>query len=317
MRKGVLGGEEMNILHLKYAVEIAKTKSISKAAENLYMGQPNLSRAIRQLEEELGITIFKRTSKGILLTIDGEEFLKHATCIISQVEEVEELYKRGKKPKQKFSVCVPRASYISNAFAEFSNDIKKDQSAEIYYKETNSVQTINKVVKGDSNLGIIRYQNIFDKYYRSFFNDKKLVSGIIADFSYVVLMSKEHPLAQNDVIKLSELASYVEITHADLYVPSLSLSDIRQEELSKYSDKHIYVYERGSQFAILEKNPNTFMWTSPEPNELITKFGLVQKKCSDNSRIHRDVLIYRKGYKLSELDNEFITLVCEEKRKHM
>ncbi|RDU23672.1 LysR family transcriptional regulator [Anaerosacchariphilus polymeriproducens] len=307
----------MNILHLKYAVEIAKTKSISKAAENLYMGQPNLSRAIRQLEEELGITIFKRTSKGILLTIDGEEFLKYAKCIISQVEEVEELYKRGKKPKQKFTVCVPRTSYISNAFAEFSNHIKTDKSAEIYYKETNPMQTINRVVKGDSNLGIIRYQNIFDKYYRSLFNDKKLVAGIIADFSYVVLMSKEHPLAQNDDIKLSELAAYVEITHADLYVPSLSLADVRKEELSKYSDKHIYVYERGSQFAILEKNPNTFMFTSPEPNDLITKFGLIQKKCRENTRIHRDVLIYRKGYKLTELDNEFITLVCEEKRKYM
>ena len=55
----------MNILHLKYAVEVAKTRSISKAAENLYMGQPNLSRAIKELEESLGITIFRRTTKGI------------------------------------------------------------------------------------------------------------------------------------------------------------------------------------------------------------------------------------------------------------
>ena len=68
----------MNIVHLKYAVEIARTKSISKAAENLYMAQPNLSRAVKELEEILGITIFKRTSKGITVTPEGVEFLRYA-----------------------------------------------------------------------------------------------------------------------------------------------------------------------------------------------------------------------------------------------
>ena len=106
----------MNILHLKYAVEISRTKSISQAAENLYMGQPNLSRAIKELEENLGITIFERTPKGISVTPDGEEFLQYAKRIIKQVEDVEAMYKNGREKKQKFSVCVPRASYISYAF---------------------------------------------------------------------------------------------------------------------------------------------------------------------------------------------------------
>ena len=66
----------MNILHLKYAVEIAKTGSLNKAAENLYMGQPNLSRAIRELEGSLGITIFERTPRGMRTTPDGEEILQ-------------------------------------------------------------------------------------------------------------------------------------------------------------------------------------------------------------------------------------------------
>ena len=114
----------MNILHLKYASEIAKTGSLNKAAENLYMGQPNLSRAIKELEESLGITIFRRTSKGIITTPEGEEFLEYARKITSQVEEIESIYKKGKKGRQKLSVCVPRASYISYALAEFSKKIK-------------------------------------------------------------------------------------------------------------------------------------------------------------------------------------------------
>ena len=91
--------------------EVAKTQSISKAAENLYMGQPNLSRAIKELEDSLGITIFSRTSKGISVTPDGEEFLQYAKRILTQVDEVEELYRNGKTHKQKLSVSVPRSAW--------------------------------------------------------------------------------------------------------------------------------------------------------------------------------------------------------------
>ncbi len=307
----------MNVMHMKYAVEIANTKSISKAAENLYMGQPNLSRAIKELEESLGITIFKRTTKGISVTPEGEEFLQYAKRIISQVEEVEEIYRNGKSKKQRFSVCVPRASYISDAFAEFAKNIDTSVSAEIFYKETNSMRTINNIVKEDYNLGIIRYQSSFDKYFTSMFNEKKLMHETITEFSYVLLMSKSHPLADKEKIELKDLADYIEISHADPYVPSLPLIDVKKAELSESVDKHIFVFERGSQFVLLEKVPTTFMWVSPIPDELLEKYSLVQKKCIGNTKVYKDVLIYRKGYKLTELDDAFITEVCTAKRKIM
>lgn len=307
----------MNVMHMKYAVEIANTKSISKAAENLYMGQPNLSRAIKELEESLGITIFKRTTKGISVTPEGEEFLQYAKRIISQVEEVEEIYRNGKSKKQRFSVCVPRASYISDAFAEFAKNIDTSVSAEIFYKETNSMRTINNIVKEDYNLGIIRYQSSFDKYFTSMFNEKKLMHETITEFSYVLLMSKSHPLADKEKIELKDLADYIEISHADPYVPSLPLIDVKKAELSESVDKHIFVFERGSQFVLLEKVPTTFMWVSPIPDELLEKYSLVQKKCIGNTKLYKDVLIYRKGYKLTELDDAFITEVCTAKRKIM
>ena len=81
----------MNLMHLKYAVEIAKNKSISRTAEKLYMGQPNLSRAIKELEDSIGITIFNRTSKGISITAEGEEFLAYARKIVEQVDEIESI----------------------------------------------------------------------------------------------------------------------------------------------------------------------------------------------------------------------------------
>ena len=76
----------MNLMHLKYAVEVAATHSISKAAENLYMNQPNLSRAIKELEESLGVQLFNRTSKGIKLTRQGEDFIVYAQRILYQMD---------------------------------------------------------------------------------------------------------------------------------------------------------------------------------------------------------------------------------------
>ena len=306
----------MNILHLKYAVEVAKTKSISKAAENLYMGQPNLSRAIKELEESLGIIIFERNTKGITVTPDGEEFLQYARRIISQVEEIEDLYKNSKTKKQRFSACVPRASYISYAFTEFASHIDSSEAAEIFYKETNSMRTIDNVLKEEYNLGIVRYQSVFEPYFERKFAEKNLVWQTITEFSYLLLTSQNSPISKKKYVESKDLSDYMEITHADPYVPSLPLLDARKAEMSEFVDKRIFIFERGSQFGLLEKVPNTFMWVSPVPKDLLDKYNLVQIPAS-NSKKHKDVLIYRKDYKLSHLDNCFIDMVIKAKRKYL
>ena len=307
----------MNILHFKYAVEIAKTHSISKAAENLYMGQPNLSRAIKELEEHLGITIFRRTSRGITVTAEGEEFLQYANRIIAQVEQVEDIYINGKRKKRQFSVCVPRTTYIAEAFTEMCNEMSTENPIEFFYKETNSMRTVSNVTKEEYNLGIIRYQSTFDKYFRNLFSEKKLISETISEFSYELVMSKHHPLAQKDIIDPQDLADYIEITHADPYVPSMPLIDVKKAELSEFVDKRIFVFERGSQLELLSKVHTTFMWMSPTPDDVKEKFGLVVKPCKGNKKFYRDVLIYRSGYKLTELDNAFISKVVKAREKYI
>ena len=307
----------MNLLHLKYAVEIAKTQSISRAAENLYMGQPNLSRAIKELEESLNITIFQRSSKGITTTPEGEEFLQYARKILNQVEQVEEIYKKGKSNTQMFSLCAPRASYISYAFAEFSKEIDTHYPAEIFYKETNSLRTITNVCRGDYNLGIVRYQTGYEKYFKSMFSEKHLSHETMSDFKYVLLMSKKHPLAEKTNIRTTDLKDYIEVCHADPYVPSLPMIDVKKEELSNHVDKHIFVFERSSQFELLESVNKTFMWVSPPPEKICKKYDLIVKKCEDNERIYKDVLIYREGYKLSDLDNRFINALAKAKEKYL
>lgn len=305
----------MNLLHMKYAVEIAETNSINKAADKLYVGQSALSRAIKELEASLGVTLFERSAKGMFLTADGEIFIRHAKNVLAQIDEIEDMFSGGTISKKHFSVSVPRASYIAEAFAEFSKVIDKDMQAEILYKETNSMRAVKNILQEDYKLGIIRYAENYDKYYKTMMDEKGLDYELITEFRHVLIMSFESPLAKKEKITYGDLVDLVEISNPDPYVPSLPLAEVRKEELSEISSRRIFVFERASQFELLSENPETYMWVSPVPQKTLERFDLVQRKCDENKRVYKDLLIHRKDYSHSELDNMFIEYVIKSKRE--
>ena len=266
----------MNILHMKYAVEVARLGSLNKAAETLMIAQPNISRSIKELEADLGITIFRRSAKGMVLTPDGEEFMDYARDILHRIDKIEQSYRDGSHKKRKFSISVPRACYISAAMAEFSKNIG-DTPVEIYYKETNSKKTIKKLLENEYKLGIIRYSDNYDKYYKDMLEEKGLSYELVAEFSYVLIMSRDNPLAEKEAITYEDLSGYIEIAHADPYVPTLSMSKVFREELPDKVDQRIFVFERASQFDLLSENPKTFMWVSPASQQILDRYNLVQR----------------------------------------
>lgn len=297
---------DMNLVHLKYAIDIAKTNSITKTAEKLYTTQPHVSRSIRELESSLGIEIFKRTSKGLFPTPQGEEFLGYARRILSQIDAVEALYRGDGQASQQFSISVPRANYIAKAFTHFVKRLDPTVKTEIFYKETNSERAIINIFESDYKLGILRYQESYDQYFKNMVEEKGLHSELIYEFSYRLIMSKKHPLANKPVITIDDLRDYTEIAHADPFVPSLPLSTVRKNEISDDVYKHIYVFERGSQMDILSEYTDSFIWVSPMSEDALDRFGLVERTCADNTKKYRDILIYKKDYVLSELDRMFI-----------
>ena len=306
----------MNILHMKYAVEVAKAGSLNKASERLLIAQPNLSRSIKELENDLGVAIFERTAQGMLLTPDGEKFIGYARTILKQIDQVEKMYKSEIAVKQHFSISVPRACYISEAFAQFSKKLTDDH-AEIFYKETNSLRTINNILNSDYKLGIIRYAENYDKYFTAMLEEKGLNYELVTEFTYNLIMSEESELAAKKRIVFSDLEPYIEIAHADPYVPSLPMATVVKEELPDNIDRRIFIFERASQFELLCENKNTFMWVSPTPDKLLQRYGLIQKKCAENKKTYKDVLIYRKGYKLTPLDKSFITELTNSKHQYI
>lgn len=306
----------MNILHLKYAIEVSKAGSINKAAENLLVGQPNLSRAIKELETSLGITIFDRSPKGMVVTADGAKFLTHAKLILKQIEDVENIYKHNKDEKVKFSISVPRASYVSEAFTKFSQKYK-DDDIEMYYRETNSSRAIDGLINSDYKLGIIRYAENHDSYFKPLLDENGIAYEVVGSFVHNIIMSENSQLAKKDAIYHADLKNLIEVAYSDVFVPYMSSWNLKQEEFPKYSTRQIYVFERASQFEILSENDQTFMWVSNIPEKLLNAYNLVERECIDHKKVYKDVLIYRKTYTLSKLDKDFIEFLKESKSNNI
>ncbi len=304
----------MNILYLKYALEIAKTGSINKAAENLYMAQPNLSRAIKELEGSLGVSIFERTSKGMIPTQEGEALLTYAKDILRRVDEVETMFRDGLASKIAFSLSAPRSFYVSRAFSTFSGELSRDKQMELIYKETGAQETLANVFHSNCKLGIVRYDAQYEKNFLKAFEEKGLRYERITEFYCVALVSKSHPLAERERVSLQELASYTELGYSDIQVPSVSASEMRRENSEVEVGRRIFVCDRASCMEILSADPTVFHLSEPISPYLSERYGLRQLELIESDRIWVDVMVYRKDYKLSKYDNTFITALCNSKR---
>ncbi len=293
----------MNTVLLEYAVEVEKWGSITQAAASLYMDQPNLSKAIKTLEESLGAPIFDRTPKGVLPTERGRIFLEYARNVLAQIEEMENLYQSNNGTGMELSLSVPRAGYISYGFTRFVKQMDRQEMVSLWLRENNTSHTLHGVERGEYNLGIIRYLTSAEKHYTQMIVSAGLDSMTLSEFKNRVVLSANHPLAACETLTLDSLHPYIEITYGESITGRRD--PVRTEEGEKNS-RSIYVFERESQFRLLRENPDTYMCGSPLPETVLTENGLVQKSCTDEMKTYKDVLVYRKGYDFSTWDHLFL-----------
>lgn len=291
-------GAGINTLYLTYALEIERVGSITQAAQNLFMAQPNLSKAIKELEKEVGFAIFKRTSTGVRPTDEGAEFLFYAKNIANQLGAVKRISQRTGSEKLKYKISIPRGSYIADGFTSFVSELKLEKGMEVTVNETNDIGTINNVVDHGYNIGIIRYQVVNEDYFLTMLKNNHLVYETLWEFEYVLVMSKKHPLAEKEDITIEDLKEYTKITHGDIDLPHDKFS--KDKRLT--SRNVIYVYERGSQFDLLANVPSTYMWVSPIPQSLLDKNQLVQRICKAENNLYKDVMIFREDYHQNQYD---------------
>ena len=305
----------MNTLHFKYAVEIEKTRSITQAAENLYMAQPNLSKAIKELENSLGITIFRRTSKGVIPTDQGMKFLTYAKQILIQLDNMEAISSPDRSKERKMRISVPRAGYISKAFSEYIAASDPADDMEVYFCETNSLRSIENVRENGYNFGIIRYNTAHEKYFADYLAEKNLETQLLWEYEMLAVMSAEHPAAEEDDLTYASLsARYAELCQGDDAVPYVPGAVEKLFEANRPAGtkvRRICMFDRGSSLDFLLTVPQSFMLDSPVPDSLCGKYGLVQRKCTFPDNSFRDILVYSAGRRLSESELALVNRLYE------
>ncbi|WP_177162040.1 LysR family transcriptional regulator [uncultured Fusobacterium sp.] len=295
----------MNIQYLKYVVEVDKMGSINKAAKNLYMGQPNLSAAIKELEKDLGISIFYRSKKGVFPTKEGEKFLVYAKKIISDINQLESLYTANTDSTIRFSIAACRATYITMAVSNFINDLKNKKEMTVNFNETNSLNVIHEVANGNAEIGIIRCQNIHENFFVSLLKSKNLIFEPLWEFKMLLTFSENHPLALKKKIKAEMLKKYIEIIQGDIKIPV----EKNNKTINSYqtSPQSISVYDRGSHINLLVNVNEAFMWVPILPENILKRNRLTQRECTDLQIITKDILIYSAERKQSNYIKNFIS----------
>ena len=300
----------MNTLHIKYAIEVERTGSISRAAENLFMGQPNLSKAIRELEDTVGFKIFKRTSRGVMPTHKGELFLQHAHLIVSQLDEISNLNTGSDKLSGRFTLTVPDSNYIASAVSSFLSEIKQD--TDITVKKANAIEGIRNVAEDITNLALIRFESVYDSYFNELLKSKGMRSEVIWSFDAVLLASHLSELSRDIPITREMLKKYTEITYGDVYSPQMRtevapIAHAQNKNSIKLDDREVSL-------SLLSQMRYAYMITAPVPQKTLDRYGIIERKCEFVKK-YTDMLIYLDDYSFSALDHDFMNSLYAAKNE--
>ncbi len=197
----------MTLQQLTYLVKVAECGNITDAAEQLYISQPSLSTAIRNLEKEMGVTVFNRTKKGVTVTRDGEELLSLARMLLEQADIMKEHFGVAEKRDPKFSVSCQHYSFAVNAFVDVVNEFDADKYSFIL-RETQTGEIIDDVAQGKSEVGILYLSEHNEEVITKLLKKHELVFEELFVADPHVFLCKDHPLAGRDLITLEELMPY-------------------------------------------------------------------------------------------------------------
>ena len=290
----------MNIKHIQYLVEIERVRSISQAAENLYIGQPNLSRILKEIEADVGFQIFLRTTNGVRPTERGATFLQHARNILREMEAIQSM-SPYQKVDDRLRICIPRSSAAFQLVSDCLRIHGENRNLNAEIRECHAKKALELLSDGHAEIGIIRFRDGYEEYFQEVAASAKLTFKMLSSYDDVIIMHQNHPLAKNETIKIEELNQWTEIVHGDHYIMSQSTEDKGRSQ--------IYTVDRQAQLTLLTSIFGSFMWSAPQNEKQLQQYGLVQKHCSGYAKGYREALIYNHQHAMNTLESALLETI--------
>lgn len=238
----------MRIQQLEYLEKIVEAGSINEAAKRLFLTQPSLSNTVKELENEMGIQIFQRSSGGISLTAEGREFMTYSKQILDQVNLMNERYKNGQQRKQSFSVSAQHYAFVVHAFVELIKSVNANEY-QFTLRETETQNIFNDLAQFKSELGILYTNGFNQKIMQRLFKENNLVFTPLFVAKPHIFVSRYNPLTSKSSVNLSDLEDYPYLSYEQGEVNSFYFSE---EILSTLSHKKsIKVSDRATIFNLM------------------------------------------------------------------
>lgn len=239
----------MTLQQLKYAVTVAECGTISAAAEKLFISQPSLTTAIRELESEMGVTIFSRTNRGVIVSREGEEFLGYARQILSQAQLLQERFSGREQGEKRFAVSSQHFNFTVLAFSRLVQNFRGPRYS-FHFRETTTYEVLEDVSQLRSEVGILALNEDNERFLRRMFGKLGLEFTELKRVQAELFVSAEHPLAGRRFVTVEDVRPYPCITfeqgehNGQFFFEGLSA-------VAAQSHKTICVRERATEYQLL------------------------------------------------------------------
>ena len=201
----------MTLQQLRYVTAVAEAGTISGAAKALFISQPSLTAAIQDLEKEMGVTIFLRTNRGVVLSREGDEFLSYAQQVLLQAQLLEERYGAQSRHRQQFSVSSQHYNFAARVFAQVVREMG-DEKYSMAFRETTTYEVIEDVSRMRSEVGVLLMTEQNSEILHRLFRENDLVYTELIEKDVTVYVSRDHPLAGKKEVTEKDLAPYPCVT---------------------------------------------------------------------------------------------------------
>lgn len=287
----------MNVKHIQYIVEIERVSSISQAAENLYIGQPNLSRILKDVESDIGFPIFLRTTHGVKPTERGAVFLQHAHNILREMEHIQ-MMGPNQPIEDRMRICMPRTVSCFPFLADFLKTATEQRNVQISVFERHAKETLDMISAGQAEIGIIRFRAGYEEYFQELAMTGKLTFRMLTSYEDIILMHKSHILADSDKISMDALKQCVLIAHSD--------DNFIHHAVDEKTRSRIYSIDRYTQYNLLATVNGSYLWSPSLTEGELKRYNFVQKKCSDYTKQYCEALIFNQQSTKNSLESAFI-----------